>query len=459
MSKNSILKNIFRALGSNALGILSSAFLILALPRFIGVEEYSYWQLYIFYASYVGLLHLGWSDGYYLSNGGKSYSQIDKFNTSSNYYAFVFFQLIIFLVIIALSFYLTGDYKDIVFYVAICLLITNIRSYSQFILQAVNRIKEYSLIIAAEKIFLVSGVILILLIDKVEYESIIIVDILSRLLALIISSVLCREVLYSASVSVENIKVGFSDAIRYISSGFKLMLSFFCGLMIFGVIRYTIESKWGILEFGEVSLALSLATLFVLFVNSISIVLFPVLKNVKPKYRRSVYVKIRFLIFIFLILLSNVYFPLEFFVSSWLSNYNKLLTYLPLVFPIMLFEVKISVLTNTFMKVLRKESKLLVVNFLLLILSVFSSVALYYLVDDIQFCLVVLVLLSAIRYFLFDYFLSKEMNVLDIKFWLFDMVFILLFVFFVYTERWYYYSVLTLPMAILLGYKVIKHRI
>lgn len=453
------LKNIFRALGSNALGILASAFITLALPRFIGLEEYSYWQLYIFYASYVGFLHLGWSDGFYLINGGKDYFDLDKEKISSNYYSFVLSQLVITSIILLFSVLISGDYGSVFFYIALCVFVTNVRSYSQFILQATCRIKDYSSIIAIEKILLVGGVAITLLLNEASYERVIIVDLLSRLVALIISSYLCREVLYRENINYKTIKSGFIDAKGYISSGFRLMFSFFCGLLIFGLVRYTIEIKWGILAFGEVSLALSLATLFVVFINSIGIVLFPVLRKIEEEARQSVYVSTRFCMFLFLLVLCNAYFPLSYFITAWLPDYKKTIVYLPFIFPILLFEVKVSILTNTFMKVLRKESNLLIVNLFTLFLSFVLSFSLYHFSENLNESLVILIILSAIRYFMSDYIISKYIATKCCIFWIFDALFVFVFIELANSQYGYAYTIITLPLIPLLIYKIVKYKI
>lgn len=458
MNNISLLKNIFRALSSNALGVFASAFIILILPKFVGLEEYSYWQLYVFYASYVGLLHFGWSDGFYLCHGGKDYSNLDKGSTSSNYYSFVLFQLFIALIVFFFSLLIEGDYAIVISYVALCLLITNVRSYSQFILQATYRIKEYSSIIIMEKILLVTGVSIVLLFFEVTYQTIIVVDLSSRLFALLVSSYRCKDVLYSRIICLKTIQEGFKDARIYVSSGFKVMFSFVCGLLIFGVIRYTIEIKWGILAFGEVSLALSVATLFVVFVNTVSIVLFPVLRNVTHSKRKIVYERIRISIFLFLIILCNAYYPIEFFIYVWLPDYKSTLEYLPLIFPILLFETKVSILTNTFMKVLRRESTLLNVNLFLFLLSLFFSSVVYLYGNNIETSLIVLVILSALRYVLSDYLLSRYIGVVNYKLWFFDVLFVIIFIGVINNDLGYLYTVITLPLIPLLIYKINKYK-
>lgn len=52
---------------SNLVSLLVSTLVVFLIPKLIGVEDYGYWQLFLFYASYVGFLHFGWNDGISLS--------------------------------------------------------------------------------------------------------------------------------------------------------------------------------------------------------------------------------------------------------------------------------------------------------------------------------------------------------------------------------------------------------
>lgn len=79
-----LLLNSSYAITSNLLSLLVSTLVILILPKLIGVEEYGYWQLYLFYTSYVGFAHLGWIDGIYLKYGGEEYERLDKQKFSHN---------------------------------------------------------------------------------------------------------------------------------------------------------------------------------------------------------------------------------------------------------------------------------------------------------------------------------------------------------------------------------------
>jgi len=57
-----LIKDFGYVVFSNFLTLIISVIVILVVPKLIGVTEYGYWQLFMFYAAYLGLLHLGWID-------------------------------------------------------------------------------------------------------------------------------------------------------------------------------------------------------------------------------------------------------------------------------------------------------------------------------------------------------------------------------------------------------------
>ena len=78
-----LASDIIVAFLAQALSIASSVATTLILPKFLGIESFGYWQLFLFYVSYIGFFHLGINDGVYLINGGESRSRIDKKDINS----------------------------------------------------------------------------------------------------------------------------------------------------------------------------------------------------------------------------------------------------------------------------------------------------------------------------------------------------------------------------------------
>ena len=64
--ENSVKSNISFAVLSQVITILKNIFVSLALPKILPVDGFGYWQLFILYASFVGIFHFGITDGMYL---------------------------------------------------------------------------------------------------------------------------------------------------------------------------------------------------------------------------------------------------------------------------------------------------------------------------------------------------------------------------------------------------------
>ncbi len=65
------ISNITRLYFSQLVSVGFGFLMSLYIPKFIGIEEFSYWQLFLFYAGYTGVLQLGLNDGLYLRYGGQ----------------------------------------------------------------------------------------------------------------------------------------------------------------------------------------------------------------------------------------------------------------------------------------------------------------------------------------------------------------------------------------------------
>lgn len=59
-----------------AFAVICNTLLVFLIPRLVSVEQYGYWRLFLLYAGYVGLLHLGFADGALLRWAGQSFEAI-----------------------------------------------------------------------------------------------------------------------------------------------------------------------------------------------------------------------------------------------------------------------------------------------------------------------------------------------------------------------------------------------
>lgn len=92
------ISNVSYTLTANIITLLISILVISILPKLMGVSEYSYFQLYIFYTSYVVFFHLGLPNGIYLRYGGKEFSELNQ-----GQYRIQFWILVLFTFFISMS--------------------------------------------------------------------------------------------------------------------------------------------------------------------------------------------------------------------------------------------------------------------------------------------------------------------------------------------------------------------
>lgn len=95
-----IMTNINYILISNVISVSISVLITLFLPKYMGLEEFSYWQLYVFYSTYIGILHIGLADGIYLRYGGDEYDKLNKNKFFSQFYILLFSQIVVASIII-----------------------------------------------------------------------------------------------------------------------------------------------------------------------------------------------------------------------------------------------------------------------------------------------------------------------------------------------------------------------
>ncbi|MBF0777812.1 hypothetical protein [Streptococcus cuniculi] len=411
---NNKLKNIIvnsgYAIFSNLLSMLVSTLVILVLPKLIGVESYGYWQLYLFYVSYVGFFHLGWIDGIYLKYGGAHFEELDKEKFYSQFVMYTLFQAIIALLIVAYgSVWVEDSDKQFIFeQLGITLLLTNLRFFVIYILQTTNRIKQSSAITILDRFLYALLLIGFILVDRTDYRMMIYVDVLARLLSLVYGLYLCRSVLLK---NISYFKLDFFEMIDNIKVGSNLMLSNVASLLIIGLVRIGIERQWDIATFGKVSLTLSISNLMMIFINAVGIVIFPMLKRLERSKLPLLYISLRNVLMPLMLGILLLYYPLKLVLVNWLPHYLESIKYMVLIFPMAIYEGKMSLLINTYLKALRLEKYILKVNIQTVCLSLGLTLLTTLVFQNLDLAIVSIVILLAFRCVVAERVVAGELGI------------------------------------------------
>lgn len=404
-----LFKNFSYTIISNALSVLSSLLVILILPKIIGIEEYGYWQLYLFYISYVAILHLGWSDGIYLRYGGKDYNELSKPLFFSQFYTMILFQVLIGKMILLISFNLFNDnHKIYIIQMSVlAMIITNVRSIPLFILQATNRIREYANSLIFGQLIYISMIAILIINHYSNFKLLIVSDLLGKLITLLYLIYICRDIVFR---HINDFKINIKEIWINIRVGSKLVIAYIASLLIIGIVRFGIEQHWDISTFGKISLVLNISNMLMVFINAIGIILFPVLRKVDTNKLLLLYSTIRNILMPFLLGLLIFCYPIKVVLAMWLPQYADSLSYIMILFPIIIFEGKMALLINTFLKVIREETFMLKVNVFSLGLSLLTTIICIQLFDNLDLVVVSITMLIAIRSILSEIHLSKVMK-------------------------------------------------
>ncbi|MEZ0482152.1 hypothetical protein [Planococcus sp. SSTMD024] len=403
--------NFSYAIISNIVSLIASTLAVLLVPKLIGIEAYGYWQLYIFYTTYVGFMHLGWNDGIYLRYGGEQYEKLNKPLFFSQFYMLAVTQIVIALIISFFSIFIfqLEDKVYILQMTSACLVIVNLSNMLIFILQSTNRIKEYALVTIIGKVtYLVLLVVLLLMIGVTDFKLLIMADLIAKTILLSCVIYLCRDFIF---LNISSFYFNFKETFENISVGIKLMLANIASLLVVGVVRFGIERSWDVSSFGKVSLTLSLSNFILVFINTLGIVLFPILRRADVGKLPLIYMSMRDLLMILLLAILIFYYPLQVILSMWLPEYSDSLKYMAFLLPICIYEGKVSLLINTYLKTLREEKSMLNINIISLILSSIFTFFTTIVMKSLDLAVLSIIIVLIIRCIFAEVILSKKLGI------------------------------------------------
>ncbi|WP_195409549.1 hypothetical protein [Ruminococcus sp. J1101004_170508_H5] len=369
IKKNGFFQNILYAFGAQGISMILSILMSLFLPKVLGVREYSYWQLFVFYISYAGFFHLGENDGMYLKQGGKDYEQLDYSLLNTNLFLITCFQIAV-MIIGCVMLRVIGITDTNRVFVLVCtmiyMIIYNYSGYLSYVLQIANRIREYSISVVIEKILFLIAVIVGIITNNTFFTIYIILNLVAKGIGLLYSVIKCKEVVFAKICFSKEVLCDFLDNIKV---GINLTFSSVAGMLVLGVGRNMIDAQWGVETFGKFSLAISLSNFMLQFISQISLVLFPTLKRADKKKVKNYYHMLQDLLSFAILGILLGYMPVYYLLRMWLPQYAESLRYMVILLPVCVFDGKMNLLCNTYLKVLRKERQLLYFNLIALFVS------------------------------------------------------------------------------------------
>ncbi len=406
-------KNVVYSISAQIISLAVSFVLTLVVPRFIDEFQYAYWQIYVLYVGYVGVLHFGLLDGLVLRYSKYDYEELEKEKLRSQLIILLIFTSVM-AILTALVFMLAVDEPNNIIFllVAVGIITKNLVTYGSYMFQITNRINKYVFLIIAQRLTYGIFVAVLLALKVNDFYWYCIADLCGDLIGIVIGIIFNKELFFGKPTGL---KSSFGELKTNISSGIILMMANWSAMLMIGSAKMIIQWHWDELLFGKVSFAFSVSNIFLVFVSAVSVVLFPSLQRIEPEKLPSMYKGIRNILSPVLFFLMIFYFVGCWILNLWLPKYSSSLVYLGILLPIIIFSSKVSLLTNNYLKVYRKEKLMLLANFISIVLGAVLFVLCAYVFNNLTALLCCVVGVIMFNSVLSEIFVLKTIKVKIVK--------------------------------------------
>lgn len=360
ITKKRLASNIIISITVQLISMAVSFLLTLIVPKFIDEYQYAYWQTYVMYVGYVGILHFGLLDGIVLRYSQYDYEELDKARIRSQLHVMlVFMSIIAASAVVVAVVALDGVARSTVILVAIGVLTKNVVTYVSYTFQITNRINRYAILIILQRVAYGIIVVILLACGVNDFVWYCVADLAGDIIGILVTAFFNRGMYFGKSFGI---KPTLSEMKTNLAAGINLVIANWSAMFIVGGAKMIVQWHWDALVFGKVSFAFSISNVFLTFVSAASVVLFPSLKRLEQDKLPGVYKNIRGVMSPLLVSAMILYFPGCWLLSMWLPAYSESLVYLGYLLPIIIYSSKINLLTNNYLKAYRKERAMLVIN-------------------------------------------------------------------------------------------------
>lgn len=403
------LKNIVYTSVAQLVSMILSFVSSFVLPFILGVTEFGYWQVYLFYAGYMLLFLIGFNDGLYLKYGQYDYESLPYKNLRSSIRVFLLVQILIVIILMFLIMLVPDINKRFALSVNVLFLpITVAGAISMTIVQFTNRMKLYSFLIVFGKVVLLVTILLLIFIKLDNYRLIIIADQIVKILVSLIAIYYCKDLFLGSGTNfIDGCRVLWDN----IKTGISLMLAVVIGTLLVGIGRFIVERFMTVEDFSIYSFAFSSTNLALVFVTSIGISIYPMLKRLNVENLPIYFGQMNTILNIIVFASMFIYFPIYFIVQSFIPQYEEALVFLFILFPLVVSQAKMQIIINTYFKVLREERAMLRVNVLSIILFLVITIPIFYFWQSNTAIAITTLITSVWCCYVSEIYLKRRMNI------------------------------------------------
>jgi O-antigen/teichoic acid export membrane protein len=341
------------------LGTLAcSGALAFVLPRFLSVDDYGYFRLFLLYGSFAGILHLGFLDGLLMRWASRPKSRLKNELSASFLFLGLEHAAILIPLIFAVGIFSNRTYLWLAVTIAIYSVLWNWAVLGQYAIQALKLFEHVSFFTILAPLLLLVAALGLRHFGRFTLQTLIVACLLSNLIAAASLWMFARHRVPNHpyqprafwAIGTTNLRLGWSVVCANLLAAVALSLD-----------RLVLSRGFSIRDFAIYSFAANALALTYNMILSVARVLFPYLSDgISADLRVRAYSTGETVLLLIWAAGLGAFFPIAWIISRWLPNYMESL---PLIRILMLatgLTASIHVLHSTYFRVVRKQNRFLV---------------------------------------------------------------------------------------------------
>lgn len=303
-------KDIFKVFSSNLIKMVVTFLTAFIVPMVLSVPSYGYLKTYQFYASYIGISHMGFCDGVYLYYGGKKEEELDHRGLAEQWSSILVYEIIA-----AIAFVLFGIIKRdlILACVGLTMIPRVLYTFYSYIFQSVGDFTRYTFIVNIySTVNMLINLVLVLMRVR-DYRIYMVLYVFIECVPFIVGTVLFSKLKWIHFT-------GFKGSVfsKFIKLGILLMIGNFAYSIFIGIDKWFIKFSLPIEDFSMYSFASQMLTVVNMFITPIAMTLY---SNMARRQDHNFEIKIKKALVCFLMIIPVAIYALKFIISTFMRQY------------------------------------------------------------------------------------------------------------------------------------------
>lgn len=303
-------KDIYKVFSSNLMKMMVTFITAFIVPMVLSINSYGYLKTYQFYASFIGITHLGFCDGVYLYYGGKNEKDLRNTEISDLWSSLFFYEFLVSIIVFSVGFFT----KNLILVCVGLTIVPNVLfTFYSYIYQAIGNFSKYTLIM---NIYSVTSMFinLILVLNRIKnYKIYMILYVFIESVPFIVGTILF---LNKKWIRFSGFHLGSFQ--YYVKNGLLLMVGNFIYSIFIGIDKWFIKFTMPISDFSIFSFASQMLMVVNMFITPIAMTLY---SNMAKKKNKKFEIRIKKILICILMLIPLSIYVLKVIISTFMKRY------------------------------------------------------------------------------------------------------------------------------------------